>query len=146
MKTIITTSTVSATGFALQITHDDGTIETKPIDKVVPDKATNGAFDWYILPENPANRSMINSKRIKAGLELTYREPRKPGEKPERVKSSKPTPKKIDVIEEYLTEEELKVWNSLKEKAQLRATLAKAKAEAEAAQAEYERLLAEAQA
>lgn len=137
MKTIITTSTVSATGFALQITHDDGTIETKSIEKLTKDGKS------YILPENPSNRQYWAVSRIKDGVELTYKESKTFG--PRNVES-KPTPKKIDVIEEYLTEEELKVWNSLKEKAQLRATLAKAKAEAEAAQAEYERLLAEAQA
>jgi ribonuclease HI len=49
-------------------------------------------------------------------------------------------------IEAYLNEEELKMWNELKTKAEARMKIAQAKAFAEAAQREYERLLAEAQA
>ena len=141
MKTIITTSTVSATGYELRIVHDNGEVECKPIETTY-----KGEPKTLVLPENPSNRKYFNSDKVeKAGgsIELTYKESKTFG--PKNVESN-PTPKKIDAIEKYLTEEELKVWNSLKEKAQLRANLAKAKAEAEAAQAEYERLLAEAQA
>lgn len=72
-------------------------------------------------------------------IEIERREGRGPSTK------TQPS-KKENGIEMYLTEDELKVWNELKAKAEARAKIAKAKAIAEAAQAEYERMLAEAQA
>ena len=141
MKTYITKSENAATGYELRIVHDNGEVEVKYIETTY-----KGEPKTLVLPENPSNRKYFNSDKVdKAGgtIELTYKESKTLGQK---VSEGKPATKKIDAIEQYLTEDELKVWNELKEKAQLRATLAKAKAEAEAAQAEYERLLKEAQA
>jgi hypothetical protein len=141
MKTFIAQNTNTATGYELRIVHDNGEVECKPIETTY-----KGEPKTLVLPENPSNRKYFNSDKVdKAGgaIELTYKESKTLGQ---RVSERKPATKKIDAIEQYLTEDELKVWNELKEKAQKRALLEKAKAEADAAQAEYERLLAEAQA
>ena len=141
MKTFIAQNPKTATGYELRIVHDNGEVECKHIEKTY-----KGEPKTLVLPENPSNRKYFNSDKVdKAGgsIELTYKETKTLGS---RVVESNPAAKKINGIEQYLTEEELKMWNELKEKAQKRAALAKAKAEAEAAQAEYERMLAEAQA
>lgn len=139
MKTFITTSTNSATGYELRIAHDNGVVDVLPIDKKVPDKATNGEFDWYLLPENPTGRKMVSGRRIKDGMELGV----KMAHNTTVAVGNKPAKKGI---EEYLTEDELKVWNELKAKAELRAKIEKAKVLMEQKQAEYEKLLTEAQA
>lgn len=139
MNTYITTSTTTTTGYELRIAHNDGTVDVLPIEKTALEKKTG--INWLVLPENPTNRKLLNPKKMegKTSLELSIKEPGRTGT------NITPTTTKKG-IEEYLTEDELKVWNELKAKAEFRANLAKAKAVAEAAQAEYERLLAEAQA
>jgi hypothetical protein len=137
MKTFIAQNPNTSTGYELRIVHENGEVECKHIEKLTKDGKS------YILPENPSNRQYWAVSRTKDGVELTYKETKTFGPK---TSDGKPTVKKVDSIEQYLTEDELKVWNELKEKATARMSIAKAKAMAEAAQAEYERLLKEAQA
>lgn len=153
MKTFITTSTNSATGYELRIAHDDGVVEVLPIDKTYP----NEPFT-LVLPANPCNRKYFNSKKVdkaNGAIELTAKENGVAKSKNDATKS--PKVRKLSEIEAHLTEDELKVWNELKEKAERRAEndaektkmnakIAKAKSKADKYQADYEKLLTEAQA
>jgi hypothetical protein len=137
MKTYITTNPNTPTGYEVTVKHDDGKVEHLPIIKKEPDRETKGAFDWYILPENPANRKMVNGKKIHDGMELSYRETRT------QSSSTSTTPKaSTKGWTEYLTDEERALYEELKVKAERRAQIAKLKAQ----KAEWERQLAELEA
>lgn len=140
MKTLVSLSTTSATGYELRIIRDDGSIDVLPIDKKVPDKETHGSFDWYILPENPANRKMISGKVIKDGMELAYRESKTFGPRDPNTTPKAPTKGWV----EYLTDEEKALYEQLKAKAESRAKVAALKAQIAADQARLAELEAQA--
>lgn len=135
MKTYITTNPNTPTGYEVTVEHDDGRVEHLPIIKKEPDRETKGAFDWYILPENPANRKMVNGKKIHDGMELNYRET--------RTQTNSTTPKvSTKGWVEYLTDEEKALYEELRVKAERRMKIAQLKAQ----KAEWERQLAELEA
>lgn len=140
MKTYITTNPSTPTGYEVTVTYDDGKVEHLPIVKKEPDRETKGAFDWYILPENPSNRKMVNGKKIHDGMELTYRETRTLGPRTNEPNASPKMSTKGWM--EYLTDEEKTIVEEIRVKAERRAQIAKLKAQ----KAEWERQLAELEA
>lgn len=113
-KVIIRKSENSVTGYELVVIENDN-------ENVINIDATykNEPFT-LILPENPSNRKYFNSKKVdKNGgeIELTYKESRtltksEKSESTPRVSKSK--------LLDYLTEEELKIYEELMEKAEKR--------------------------
>lgn len=99
MKTFITTSTTSATGYELRIARDNGTVDVLPIDKTALEKKTG--INWLVLPENPCNRKLLNPAKMegKTELELTYKEAKTFGPRT----NTQATPKAPTTgLEEYL--------------------------------------------
>lgn len=139
MKTYISINPNTPTGYEVTVAHDDGRIEHLPIVKKEPDRETKGAFDWYILPENPANRKMVNGRKIKDGMELTYRETRT-----QAPRTNTSTTPKVSTKGwmEYLTDEEKTILDEIKAKAERRAKIVQLKAQ----KAEWERQLEELEA
>jgi hypothetical protein len=112
MKVYIKRNPSTPTGYEIVDIDDFGNTHVMPIVDKVPDKATNGEFDWYLLPPNCSNRKMINSKKIKDGLELMYKEPRTLA----GIIASMPRKK----WEDYLTDEEKAQIEALRNKAKER--------------------------
>ena len=132
MKTIITTSITSTTGYELRIVNDDGHMETKPITEIVDDGKT------LKLPENPSNRKYFSIKKVNDAngeIELTYKATITIG-------TTGSTSKKL---EDYLDESDRELYIALVEKAKRAKEEAakKPKTEVEKARARYERALAE---
>lgn len=101
-KTIIRTSTVSATGYELVY---DGNVVS--IDKTYPGEPTT-----LVLPVNPSNRKYFSSKKVDAAggeLELEYKESKHTGPR------SESTPRKG--LEEWLDDEDRAAYLALVEKA-----------------------------
>ena len=117
--TIITTSATSTTGYELVIKNDDGSILNRmDIETIVDEGKT------LKLPENPSNRKFFSIKKIEeAGgtLELTHKESIKIGERSSVSKS----------LEDYMTDEEKKIIDDIKKKAEQRREDAKKKAQEE---------------
>ena len=113
-KVIIRKSMNSVTGYELVVIENDN-------ENIINIDATykNEPFT-LILPENPSNRKYFNSKKVdKNGgeIELTYKESRtitksEKSESTPRISKSK--------ILEYLTEDEMKIYQELMEKAEKR--------------------------
>lgn len=107
MKTYITTSTTSTTGYEIVTKDEDNAIvEVKHIESIVDDGKT------LKLPENPSNRKYFSIEKVKANndtIELTYKESVKLGE---RTSSKK--------LEDYLTDEEKKIIEDIMNKARER--------------------------
>lgn len=139
MKTYITTNPNTPTGYEVTVEYDDGRVEHLPIVKKEPDRESKGAFDWYILPENPANRKMVNGKKIHDGMQLTYRETRTQTASTGTTTKS-PTMKWYD----FLTDEEKAIIADLEDKAKKRAEKAKLLAQIEADKARLAELEAQA--
>lgn len=132
-KTIITTSTTSATGYELVIKYDNGDSTTYPLNEHPKNEPKT-----LVLPDNPSNRKYFNSDKVdKAGgtIELTYKETK-------HIDTSKRAPRKV--VTEYLTEQEKADIELLQ--AQIDDILAKAKerrnAEKSQPKTEQEKLLA----
>ena len=136
MKTLVSLSTTSATGYELRVIRDDGSIDVLPIDKTYPNEPYT-----LVLPENPCNRKYFNSKKVdKANgvIELTYKESKTFGPRDPNTTPKAPT----KGWAEYLTDEEKVLYEELKAKAERRAQAAKLRAQIAALEAQ----LAEAQA
>lgn len=102
MKTIIRTSTVSATGY--ELVFGDNVVS---IDKTYPGEPTT-----LVLPENPSNRKYFSSKKVDAAggeLELEYKESKSFGPR------SESTPRKA--LEDWLEGEDRATYLALIEKA-----------------------------
>ena len=107
MKTIITKSETSKTGYA--INFDGKTIDINETDPNNP-----GSLK---LPENPSNRKWYSIAKIEKGLtELTYKETRTIDR---TTTSEKPTATKNWT--EYLTDEERTIIDEIKQKCATRA-------------------------
>lgn len=113
MRTFIIYDEQSKTKYSLKFVDDQGNETVKTIDRFYPGEPTT-----LVLPENPANRKYFSTKKLEEigddGLELTYKEsktygPRLPGESSPR----KP-------LEDWLTEDERKVYDELMAKARER--------------------------
>lgn len=134
-KTIIRTSTVSATGYELVF---DGTVVS--IDRTYPGEPTT-----LVLPQNPSNRKYFSSKKVDAAggeLELEYKESKSFGPRQESA------PRKG--LEEWLDEDDKATFLALVEKAKANRAAAqkaatphkKSKAELEAELARLQEMLA----
>ena len=113
-KVIIRKSINSVTGYELVVIENDN-------ENIINIDATykNEPFT-LILPENPSNRKYFNSKKVdKNGgeIELTYKESRTIT-KSEKSESA-PKISKSRILE-YLTEDEMKIYRELMEKAEKR--------------------------
>jgi hypothetical protein len=138
MKTLVSLSTTSATGYELRIIRDDGSIDVLPIDKTYP----NEPFT-LVLPENPCNRKYFNSKKVdkaNGSIELTYKESKTFGPRDPNATPKAPTKGWV----EYLTDEEKALYEQLKAKAESRAKVAALKAQIAADQARLAELEAQA--
>lgn len=139
MKTLVSLSTTSATGYELRVIRDDGSIDVLPIDKTYP----NEPFT-LVLPENPSNRKYFNSKKVdnaNGSIELTYKETKTFGPRDPNVTAPKAQTKGWA---DYLTDEEKAIYDQLKAKAEMRAQAAKLKAQIAADQARLAELEAQA--
>lgn len=105
MKTFITTSNTSTTGYQLVIRDEGQEDRILPIqewDKLYPDSLK--------LPENPSNRKYFNIKKLKdEETELTYKPTMTFGPRTE-TSTRKP-------LEDYLSPEDKELYLSLIEKA-----------------------------
>lgn len=138
MKTLVSLSTTSATGYELRIIRDDGSIDVLPIDKTYPNEPYT-----LVLPENPCNRKYFNSKKVdkaNGSIELTYKESKTFGPRDPNATPKAPTKGWV----EYLTDEEKALYEQLKAKAESRAKVAALKAQIAADQARLAELEAQA--
>ena len=107
MKVQITKNAKAATGYAI-VTIDDNGVETvQLIDKTYPNEPYT-----LVLPANESNRKYFNSKKVEAAggtIELTYKESKTIGPRTESA------PRKG--LEEYLDENDKKLYLALVEKA-----------------------------
>lgn len=107
MKVQITKNANAATGYAIVTTDDNGVETVQLIDKTYPNEPYT-----LVLPANESNRKYFNSKKVEAAggtIELTYKESKTFGPRTES------TPRKG--LEEYLNEEDKKLYLALIEKA-----------------------------
>lgn len=136
MKTIITTNSKAATGYAIEVHDDDGTIDVTLIEKTYPNEPYT-----LVLPQNPSNRKYFNSKKVDAAggsIELTYKESKVLGP---RTESSEPRKK----LEDYMTDEEKATVQAIMEAARKRREEATKKvpmSPVEKAKRAYERAMA----
>lgn len=112
-KVIIRKSMDSITGYELVVIENDN-------ENIINIDATykNEPFT-LILPENPSNRKYFNSKKVdKNGgeIELTYKETRTLNK---TEKSDTPKISKSKILE-YLTEDEMKIYEGLMREAEKR--------------------------
>jgi hypothetical protein len=105
MKTFITKSLNTPTGYALAIIEDDGTRKMMDINEITHDGKS------LILPENPTNRKFWALSRLKdEDIELSVKEP--------HTHANTPTIKApTKGLEEYLSPEDREVYLSLVKKA-----------------------------
>lgn len=141
MKTVIRKSQESKTGYEMVIIDD----ENNESIYLLNDKPKNEPFT-LILPENPSNRKYFNTKKVDNSggeIELTYKETMTFGPRSE-TNNRKP-------LEDYLNDEDKKLYLSLIEKAkknreeatkkQPLTEIEKAKLRVERAEKAYEALL-----
>lgn len=136
MKTVITRNYNTRTGLELRVIGENGH-EVYPLEKTMFEGKTG--INWVVLPENPSGRKLFNPGKMEGldEFDLTTKTPRATGES---GKSSK-----FDDLLQFLTEDERTTVEALLKKAEYRKTVEKARLAAQAAQAEYEKLLKEAQ-
>ena len=125
MKVYLTSNPSTELGYELKIVADDGTETFQPIKGFAKDGSI------HLDPSNPSGREWVTRAKIeKAGgiLELIPRE--------KRAQKSESSPKTSSKgWSQYLTEDELKVIQELKEKALKRMKADKIRSQIEALQA-----------
>lgn len=113
MKVYITYNDEAKTGYGLEFVEDNGKIVYSPIDKTYPGEKTT-----LVLPENPVNRKYFSANKVDNAkdnrIELTYKETRTLGPRPEGKTINRKS------IEEYMTDEERATYLEILEKARQR--------------------------
>lgn len=139
-KVLIRRNEQTATGYELVTIYEDGTENVKELTQWVKNDP-----DALILPENDSNRKYFTVTKMRddeTEYELTYKASRTLGPS---TRSNEPRSINRFGMENYLTEDELIVYNELKQKAMKRKEIAEKRALLEQYQRELKKLMEDAE-